>query len=124
MIPPQVKLGDKPLSKNDLEKYLSKTECPKSNSQQSQDEAEAQDQLPVIDLFLNPKRKGELRKLQQLVEEKEAAVTYTEVYMHDIYIDPPVLIFTPGGTVPDLSQPFPASLAFNAALLPSGKLPR
>ena len=83
MIPPQVKLGDKPLSKNDLEKFLSKTECPKSNSQKSQDEAEAQDQLPVIDLFLNPKRKGELRKLQQLVEEKEAAVTYTEVYMHD-----------------------------------------
>ena len=83
MIPPQVKLGDKPLSKHDLEKYLSKTECPKSNSQQSQDEAEAQDKLPVIDLFLNPKRKGELRKLQQLVEEKEAAVTYTEVYMHD-----------------------------------------
>ena len=79
MIPPQVKLGDKPLSKNDLEKFLSKTECPKSNSQQSQDEAEAQDQLPVIDLFLNPKRKGELSQLQQLVEEKEAAVTYTEV---------------------------------------------
>ena len=81
MIPPQVKLGDKPLSKDDLEKYLSKTVCPKS-----QDEAlleSSEDQLPVIDLFLNPKRKGELRKLQQLVEEKEAAVTYTEVYMHE-----------------------------------------
>ena len=116
-----------------MEKYLSKTECPKNYSQQSQDEAllessEPEDQLPAIDLFLNPKRKGELEELQQLVEEKEADVTYTEVYTLCIHkcmtIDPQLLIFILGGTVSDLSQPFPASLAFNVALLPSGQLPR
>ena len=85
MITPQVNLGDKPLSKNDLEKYLSKTECPKSYSQDEAvlESSEPQDELPAIDLFLNPKRKGELEQLQLLVEEKEADVTYTEVCVHD-----------------------------------------
>ena len=69
------------LGVDDLKQYLSKRSCPQDDRLQAQ-----QGQLPgnstqppLIDLFLNPDRGDELRRLQQWVEEKEANSTYTEV---------------------------------------------
>ena len=68
---------------NDMKQFLWKRDCPENTKQLVEGEKSSDSaspvQLPVIDLFLNPARKNELRKLQQWVEEKEAESTYTEV---------------------------------------------
>ena len=74
---------DVPLGIYDFEQYLSKTNCPPNYVQQSKEEEEGskpeKQDLPVIDLLLNPGREDELEQLQQWVEENEANATYTEV---------------------------------------------
>ena len=69
------------LGVNDLEQQLQKRNCPQNYGLQAQEDQvpENSTQLPLIDLFLNPRREDELRQLKKLVEEKEAESTYTEV---------------------------------------------
>ena len=71
------------LGVNDLDQYLSERDCPESTSQgnteEVSDSSKSEAKLPMIDLFLNPAKQDELRKLQQWVEEREAESTYTEV---------------------------------------------
>ena len=72
---------DVTLGVDDLKQYLSKRSCPQDDKLQAQQGQLPRNstQPPLIDLFLNPNRRDELRKLQQWVEEKEANSTYTEV---------------------------------------------
>ena len=69
------------LGVNDLEQHLQKRNCPQNYGLQAQKDQVSGNstQLPLIDLFLNPRREDELRQLKKLVEEKEAESTYTEV---------------------------------------------
>ena len=71
------------LGVNDLDQYLSERDCPESislgNKVGVSANSTSQAKLPMIDLFLNPAKQDELRKLQQWVEEREAESTYTEV---------------------------------------------
>ena len=69
------------LGVNDLEQHLQKRNCPQNYRLQAQEDQGPGNstQLPLIDLFLNPGREDELRKLQKWVEKKEAGSTHTEV---------------------------------------------
>ena len=71
----------KTLSREEMEQYLTKTECPMTqNAGHTPDSgSETKNGLPQIDLFLNPKRKGELDELMLWVEKNEENLTYTEV---------------------------------------------
>ena len=70
------------LSSEEMEQYLTKTECPlteKNIGHTTDLSSETKLGLPQIDLFLNPKRKGELEELKLWVEKNEENLTYTEV---------------------------------------------
>ena len=69
------------LSREEMEQYLTKTECPLTqNAGHATDlGSETNSGLPQIDVFLNPKRKGELDELMLWVEKNEENLTYTQV---------------------------------------------
>ena len=69
------------LSREEMEQYLTKTECPLTqNAGHTTDlGSETNSGLPQIDVFLNPKRKGELDELMLWVEKNEENLTYTQV---------------------------------------------
>ena len=64
-----------------MEKYLTKTECPLTQNVGNMADlrSETNSGLPQIDVFLNPKRKGELDELMLWVEKNEENLTYTQV---------------------------------------------
>ena len=71
----------KTLSTEEIEQYLTKTECPltEKNTEHTTDSSSETKKMPQIDLFLNPERKGELDELKLWVEKNEDNLTYTEV---------------------------------------------
>ena len=68
------------LSSETMTQHLKTTKCPLNQSAEetgsNMNDAKG---LPVIDLFLNPDRKKDLKDLQDWVEKNEERLTYTEV---------------------------------------------
>ena len=56
-------------------------ECPLGQSEEHEQTGEtiAKNNLPAIDLLLNPARAGELEQIQSWVEERAESITLTEV---------------------------------------------
>ena len=72
----------KTLSRDEMEEYLIKTECPLTQSAGHTTDSGSETKnghRPEIDIFLNPERTEELDELKLWVEKNEGNLTYTEV---------------------------------------------
>ena len=70
------------LSNNEMAQMLSTNDClldQDTNKTETKSEGSKEDELPMIDVFLNPGREMELEEMRQRVEMMEANLTYSEV---------------------------------------------
>ena len=68
------------LSNSEIAQMLSTTDCPFDQDTNNNSETVGSgEDLPLIDVFLNPDRENELEVMRQRVEKMEGNLTYTEV---------------------------------------------
>ena len=114
------------LSREEMEQHLTKTECPltQNTGHWTDSSSKNKKDLPQIDIFLNPERKGELDLLKLWVEKNEENLTYTEVRHAQHHSQKNSTTAScchwypsPGCSLPNLSQRLRATVALHATLL-------
>ena len=114
------------LSREEMEQHLTKTECPltQNTGHSTDSSSKNKKDLPQIDIFLNPERKGELDLLKLWVEKNEENLTYTEVRHAQHHSQKNSTTAScchwypsPGCSLPNLSQRLRATVALHATLL-------